>query len=217
MKVFVTGGSGYIGRSLLRVLVERGDEVTALVRSEESAKVVGELGATPVRGQLTDADVLRSSAAAADGVIHLALTGDEHSGEVDRIASDALLEGAGSKPYVHTGGAWTWGNTDGAVTEDAPYDPPVITSWRVAGEERVLAAQQQGRHPVVVNPGLVYGHQGGLPASSPGRVHRGAPFRTSVTAAPTGPWCMSMTSPLSMRSRWRLRPAGYTWVSPVRT
>lgn len=47
MKVFVTGGSGYIGRSLLRVLAAQGDSVTALVRSEASAKVVADLGATP--------------------------------------------------------------------------------------------------------------------------------------------------------------------------
>ncbi|HEX2313735.1 MAG TPA: NAD-dependent epimerase/dehydratase family protein [Thermomonospora sp.] len=163
MKVFVTGGSGYIGRSLLRVLAERGDEVAALVRSDTSAEVVQGLGATPVRGDLTDADLLRASAAAADGVIHLALTGDERSGEVDALASAALLDGAEDRPYVHTGGAWTWGDTGGPVDEDAPYDPPQITAWRVAGEDRVLAAAQQGRHPVVVSPGLVYGRQGGLP------------------------------------------------------
>ncbi|MBT2212410.1 MULTISPECIES: NAD-dependent epimerase/dehydratase family protein [Actinomadura] len=163
MKVFVTGGSGYIGRSVLRVLQERGDEVTALARSDKSATVISELGATPVRGELTEVDLLRDSAAAADGVIHLALTGDERSGEIDQIASDALSEGAGRNPYVHTGGAWTWGNTAGEVDEDAPYDPPLITAWRVAGEERVLATRKQGRHPVVISPGLVYGRQGGLP------------------------------------------------------
>ncbi|TLS47351.1 NAD-dependent epimerase/dehydratase family protein [Streptomyces montanus] len=163
MKVFVTGGSGYIGRSLLRVLADQGDSVTALVRSEKSAETVEQLGARPVLGELTDADTLRAAAAAADAVVHLALTGDERSGEVDRIAANALLDGVGGNPYIHTGGSWTYGNTDGAVTEDAPFAPPMITAWRVPLEEQLLATRAQGKHPVIVRPGLVYGRSGGLP------------------------------------------------------
>ncbi|RST06219.1 NAD-dependent epimerase/dehydratase family protein [Streptomyces sp. WAC07149] len=163
MKVFVTGGSGYIGRALLRVLAAQGDSVTALVRSQESAKVVAELGATPLVGELTDEALLREAAAAADGVVHLALTGDERSGEVDRIAANALLEGVGGNPYVHTGGSWAYGDTDGAVAEDAPFAPPVVVGWRVPLEQQLLATTSQGKHPVIVRPGLVYGRSGGLP------------------------------------------------------
>lgn len=163
MKVFVTGGSGYIGRSLLRVLAAQGDSVTALVRSEASAKVVADLGATPLVGELTDAPLLRGAAAEADGVVHLALTGDERSGEVDRIAANALLDGVGSNPYIHTGGSWAYGDTDGAVAEDASFAPPMVVAWRVPLEQQLLATRMQGKHPVIVRPGLVYGRSGGLP------------------------------------------------------
>lgn len=50
MKVFLTGGSGYIGRATIEALVRRGIQVVALARSEESARVVRELGAAPVQG-----------------------------------------------------------------------------------------------------------------------------------------------------------------------
>jgi nucleoside-diphosphate-sugar epimerase len=158
MKVFVTGGSGYIGRHVLRELVSRGDEVTALARSDESAAKVQELGATPVRGELFDADVLRTAASDADAAIHVATTGDERSGEADRAAAAAIQDGPGDRPYVHTGGAWVYGNTDGEADEDAEPHPPGLTAWRPDVEAEVL-----GRgNAVLVMPGVVYGEGHGL-------------------------------------------------------
>jgi nucleoside-diphosphate-sugar epimerase len=43
--VFVTGGSGYIGRNVLRAVVQAGHPVRALARSKASAAVVASLGA----------------------------------------------------------------------------------------------------------------------------------------------------------------------------
>ncbi|WIV55048.1 NAD-dependent epimerase/dehydratase family protein [Amycolatopsis nalaikhensis] len=160
MKVFLTGGSGYVGRSTVTALVRHGHEVSALARSDAAARVLTELGATPVAGGLTDAAVLRAAAAEADGVIHLGQHYGPDTAEVDRAAADALQDGLGDRgPYVHTGGVWVYGDTDGVVDEDAPQRPPAITAWRRANEERVLA---HGGHPVLVMPGLVYGLGGGL-------------------------------------------------------
>lgn len=162
MKVFVTGGSGYLGRPTIEALVRGGAEVTALVRSDASAEVVTGLGATPVAGALTDTDVLRAAAAAAEGVIHLGQHYGDDTAEVDRAAAAALQDGAGVHPYVHTGGVWVYGNTDGVVDEDAPLAPPRLTAWRVENEKRVLARAATGERPVVVMPGMVYGRSGGL-------------------------------------------------------
>ena len=49
--VFITGGSGYVGRNLIRALVGR-DSVRALARSEKAMAAVAALGAAPVRGDL---------------------------------------------------------------------------------------------------------------------------------------------------------------------
>ncbi|WP_284749908.1 NAD-dependent epimerase/dehydratase family protein [Amycolatopsis sp. RTGN1] len=160
MKVFLTGGSGYVGRPTVRALRRHGHEVSALARSDASARVLTELGATPVAGDLTATDVLREAAAAADGVIHLGQHYGDDTAEVDLAAAEALQEGLGDRgPYVHTGGVWVYGDTAGVVDEDAPQNPPPITAWRRANEERVLS---HGGHPVLVMPGLVYGLGGGL-------------------------------------------------------
>jgi nucleoside-diphosphate-sugar epimerase len=160
MKVFLTGGSGYVGRPTVQALRRHGHEVSALARSDASARVLTGLGATPVSGDLTDTDVLREAAAAADGVIHLGQHYGDDTAEVDLAAAEALQEGLGDRgPYVHTGGVWVYGDTAGVVDEDAPQNPPAITAWRRANEERVLS---HGGHPVLVMPGLVYGLGGGL-------------------------------------------------------
>jgi nucleoside-diphosphate-sugar epimerase len=160
MKVFLTGGSGYVGRPTVRALVRRGHEVSALARSDAAASILTELGARPVPGGLTDTDVLRAAAAEADGFIHLGQHYGPDTAAVDRAAADALQDGLGDRgTYVHTGGVWVYGDTDGVVDEDAPQRPPAITAWRRANEERVLS---HSGNPVLVMPGLVYGHGGGL-------------------------------------------------------
>ncbi|WP_392672801.1 NAD-dependent epimerase/dehydratase family protein [Streptomyces sp. LN785] len=178
MQVFITGGSGYIGRSTIEALTRHGIEVTALARSEHSARTVSDLGATPVTGTLIDTDVLREAAGRADAVIHLGVDYAEGTADVDRAAAEALQDGAGSRPYVHTGGVWVYGDTDGIVDEEAPLDPPRITAWRTENEKRVLARAVTGGRPVVVMPGLVHGRSGGLVQSffvEPGRTAGAVP------------------------------------------
>jgi nucleoside-diphosphate-sugar epimerase len=162
MKVFITGGSGYIGLATIAALRRDGHEVDALSRSQASDGRLRAAGATPVRGALTDLDVLRAAAARADGVIHL---GADYSGDgaaVDHDAAAAMLQGVGAGPFVHTGGVWVYGNTDGVVDETAALDPPAIVAWREDNEVAVLSATESGGHPVLVMPGLVYGDRLGL-------------------------------------------------------
>jgi nucleoside-diphosphate-sugar epimerase len=178
MQIFITGGSGYIGRATIRALTAHGIAVTALARSEHAARTVSDLGATPVTGALTDTDVLREAAGRADGVIHLGVDYAEGTADVDRAAAQALQDGVGTGPYVHTGGVWVYGDTDGVVDEDAPLSPPRITAWRLENEKRVLARSGTGGRPVVVMPGLVYGRSGGLAQAffvEPGRTAGAVP------------------------------------------
>ena len=57
-RVFVTGASGFIGGALTARLLERGDEVVGLARSDEAAAVVASRGAEVARGDLLDEDSL---------------------------------------------------------------------------------------------------------------------------------------------------------------
>jgi dihydroflavonol-4-reductase len=57
-RIFVTGASGFIGGALAARLLERGDEVVGLARSDQAAAVVASRGAEVARGDLLDEDSL---------------------------------------------------------------------------------------------------------------------------------------------------------------
>jgi len=72
MRVFVTGATGFIGSAVTEELMAAGHTVTALARSQVTAKKLSAKGIEPILGNLDDMQSLRKAAGAADGVIHLA-------------------------------------------------------------------------------------------------------------------------------------------------
>jgi uncharacterized protein YbjT (DUF2867 family) len=68
-KVFVTGGTGYIGRQLIPALFARGHEVRALVRPESLGRAPA--GVTTVVGNALDASTFASAVNRTDTIVHL--------------------------------------------------------------------------------------------------------------------------------------------------
>ncbi|MCW2676050.1 MAG: hypothetical protein JWR70_1090 [Modestobacter sp.] len=163
MDVFLTGGTGLVGSSVLSALLADGHSVRALARSDTSAEALEAAGATVVRGDLTDTAVLADAARAADGVIHTAAAADGTDAELDSGLLDAVLDALADtgKPYVHTSGVWVHGA--GTIDEDTPFDAPQLTAWRLPLNARVRAAAGDGVRSVVIAPGIVYGRGQGLP------------------------------------------------------
>ncbi|MDG4784247.1 SDR family oxidoreductase [Micromonospora sp. WMMD961] len=113
MRVLVTGASGHLGSAVVPKLLSAGHQVVGLARSDTSATAIEKLGAQAHRGDLSDFDVLREEASAADGVIHLAfrhdlmLDGDlAGAAQADLDALTALADGldGSGKPLVGTSG-----------------------------------------------------------------------------------------------------------------
>jgi uncharacterized protein YbjT (DUF2867 family) len=67
--VFITGGSGYVGRPLITALVERGHRVHALVRPGSASKLPA--GTTPIVGNALDASTFASTIPPASTIVHL--------------------------------------------------------------------------------------------------------------------------------------------------
>jgi nucleoside-diphosphate-sugar epimerase len=157
MHVFLTGASGYIGSSVLRALVAHEHEVTAIVRSDQKAQRVRDAGGRALVGDVTDTDVVRRLAHEADAVVHTASS--EH---VDPAFTATVLEALRGtpKPFVHTGGIFTFGDSTD-ISEQSPASPPRLTAWRGANEAAVRASDVR---TTIVAPGIVYGRGAGIPA-----------------------------------------------------
>ncbi|UXY23560.1 SDR family oxidoreductase [Streptomyces cynarae] len=159
MRIFVTGASGWIGSAVVPELIDAGHRVVGLARSDASADALAAAGAEAVRGTLDDLGVLRDTAAASDGVIHLAFkhdiafTGDfQGAAEADRRAVDAFGDAlAGTdRPFVLASGLVGIAPGRVATERDMPTIDGSPTSIRQATAQAVLALASRGVRSSVV-------------------------------------------------------------------
>ena len=96
----------------------------------------------------------------ADGAVHTASPGDDTSAALDSAVVDAAIDAfAGTgKPYLQISGLWIYG-TNSSITENSPFNAPVLVSWKEPIERRVLGANDM--RGVVITSGTAYGDGGG--------------------------------------------------------
>ncbi|MCX4577435.1 SDR family oxidoreductase [Streptomyces sp. NBC_01571] len=159
MRIFVTGASGWIGSAVVPELTEAGHRVVGLARSEASADALTAAGVEVVRGTIDDLDVLRDTAAASDGVIHLAFKHDiafaggfQGAAEADRRAVDILGDAlAGTdRPFVLASGVLGLAPGRPATERDMPALDGSPISIRMATAQAVLALASRGVRSSVV-------------------------------------------------------------------
>jgi nucleoside-diphosphate-sugar epimerase len=164
MRVFLTGGTGYVGSAVLDAFVRAGHHVDALVRNTEKARRVQGRGASPILGNAADPASYADAAAAADGVVLAAFDNSKRGVEVDATTIETVL----STPVrpgrfiIYTSGVWVLGPAPASVDESAAVNPIEHVAWRASHERRILDAATAGWRAVVVRPGIVYGGTGGI-------------------------------------------------------
>jgi nucleoside-diphosphate-sugar epimerase len=168
--VFVTGGSGFIGQKLIRRLVGEGNVVFALARSERTGKLLSDLGAQPMPGDLSDKDSLRAAADECELAFHAAAHVDEWGPmwqfeEVNVRGTANVIEacrtaGVGRLVHVSTEAVLLAGEPLVNVDESAPLRPDSKSPYcatKAKAEQLVRDANGDGLETVCVRPRFVWG------------------------------------------------------------
>jgi dihydroflavonol-4-reductase len=172
VRVFLTGGTGFIGGHVARQLRARGDDVVALVRSPEKAGALRDSGCELVAGDLAATAAIEQGVAGCDAVVHagavyeVGIPKSEHAAMYDanvrgteRVLDAAIAAGVGRIVYVST--CAVFGDTHGQVAtegfkRDADY-PSEYERTKTLAHELAEDRIGKGAPIVIVQPGGVYG------------------------------------------------------------
>ncbi|MCP4868678.1 MAG: NAD-dependent epimerase/dehydratase family protein [Proteobacteria bacterium] len=166
--VFVTGGSGFLGRALIREFVARGCKVRALARSDAAREAVRLAGAQPIAGGLHSQEALERGCDGVAVVFHCAAIADdwgtrEQFDQVNVVGTRNVLAALGGARMVHvsTESVLLGGGPIIRATEERPIarKPIGLYAWsKGLAEEAVReAVRDRGADAVIVRPRLIWG------------------------------------------------------------
>jgi uncharacterized protein YbjT (DUF2867 family) len=163
-RIVIIGGHGKVALHLARILTDRGDEVTSIVRNPDHADDVSATGAHPVVADIEalDTDVLASVLAGHDAVVFSAGAGGGNPARtyaVDRDAAIRVIDGAqqaGLRRFVMV--SYFGAGPGHGVPQDDPFFPYAESKaaadahlrasdldWTVLGPGRLTLEPATGR------------------------------------------------------------------------
>ncbi len=137
-KIFITGGAGYIGTTLIPLLLERGYEVTvydSLIfnNGDKLIPYYGNKNFKFIYGDIRDIDKLKESISGYDVVIHLAALvgfpicrekGENESHDVNTVGTKNVIDCLSESQYLLFGSTGSnYGEVDGICTEETELNP----------------------------------------------------------------------------------------------
>jgi dihydroflavonol-4-reductase len=169
VRTAVTGGTGVVGRALVRHLIDSGHHVTGLVRSSGSARALEGMGAVAVEGDVLDPGGLVPALEGHDWVFHVAGVNELCSADPDYMDLVnvqgtrnvlAACRSAGVGRLIHTSSAAAIGEPHGTVgSETSPHRGSYLSRYERSKHlsERAVLEESEDLDVVVVNPSSVQG------------------------------------------------------------
>lgn len=172
MRVFVTGGNGFIGSVVVRDLVHDGHEVVCLLRRGSNRDRLAGLSIAVVEGDVCDTESFRGALAGCDAAIHLAAPGGWTTDDADALervivdgTRNVLAAADGERPmrvvFVSSTAAIDASHEPRVFDERASFtiaDPGLgYANAKHRAELVVRDWGQRGLDVVIVNPSEVYG------------------------------------------------------------
>ena len=168
MKVLVTGGGGFLGGAICRLLKARGDDVVSLTRSHYAA--LDALGVQQVQGDVSMFECVLAASQGCDAIIHTAaLAGiwgslDDYSrtniGGTVAVLGACELNGIGKLVHTSTPSVVHAGHDIEGGDERLPYPSHFKSHYpatKAVAEQRVLAANSAKLATVALRPHLIWG------------------------------------------------------------
>jgi nucleoside-diphosphate-sugar epimerase len=171
-RYFVTGATGFLGGELVKQLIGRGHQVSALIRTPEKARLLKALGVELHAGDITVRDCLRAPMEGCDGAFHVAAwykIGVRDAASIaDRVNVDGtrhVLEIAKELAIpriVYTSTVGVFGDTKGRSVDESYFaEGPFLTAYDrskwVAHYKVAVPMIAEGLPLTIVMPGAVYG------------------------------------------------------------
>ncbi len=197
MRVLVTGGGGFLGRSIVEQLMARGDQVKSFARGaypDLSAR-----GVEVVQGDIANPEAVLRAAQGCEVVFHVAAKAGLWGQKIDFHKANVLgtenviraCQQAGIARLVYTSSPSVVfdGRDMEGVNESVPYAPAFRAHYprtKALAEQRLLAANSSSLATVALRPHLLWGpHDTQLTKSILARGQRGN-ARANWPARPTG-------------------------------
>jgi uncharacterized protein YbjT (DUF2867 family) len=148
-RVFVTGGTGYLGRALIETLVHRGHHVRALVRLGSESKVP--LGAERVTGNALDSSGWGATVASADTLVHLVGTPHPSPAKAAEFKSVDLPSIRASVAAAVTA------RVSHFVYVSVAHPAPIMHAYIAVRSEGEALIQEKGLNTTILRPWYVLG------------------------------------------------------------
>jgi uncharacterized protein (TIGR01777 family) len=176
MRIFITGGMGFVGTNLTKVLSWNGHEVTVLDRSLQEGRPVPE-GVSRVQGDSTKPGPWQEEVAGHDVVINLAGASifQRWNSEVKKAIRDSRIlttrnvveavaarEGNETHLFSTSAVGYYGFHGDEVLREDDPAGKDFMGQLAADWEAEALKARDHGARVVITRFGLVIGRNGGV-------------------------------------------------------